>query len=58
MADTNSSSTVIVAIVAIIVILALGFLLYRSFPMGNNTSQTPGANVNVNLPGGTSSAGY
>lgn len=59
MADNDSSSgTMIVALVAIIVIVALGFLLYRGMylPAGNTSSQ---GSVDINLPtiGGNTSGG-
>jgi len=38
----------IVALVAIVVIIALGFILYRAFPAMNK-----GTDINVTLPEGT-----
>ncbi len=58
MTDAESgNSTAIVAIVAIIVILAVGFFLYRAFPM--TPADNDGTSIDVNLPvgGGTASTG-
>lgn len=54
MAENDSSaSTMIVALVAILVIIALGFILYRSLPgMTNN-----GTDINVTIPEGTTAGG-
>lgn len=52
MADTDSSSsTMIVALVAILVIVALGFLLYKQMP-ASGTNTNPGTNIDVTLPAG------
>lgn len=49
MADNDSSSsTMIVALIAIVVIVALGFILYRGLP-GSGTQGT-GTNVQLNVP--------
>jgi hypothetical protein len=48
--NTNNASTMIVALVAILVIVAVGFMLYRGMPATNTTGTTPAANVDVNLP--------
>lgn len=48
MADNDSGSSVIVAIVAIIVIVAVGFIALRMFPMNGN-----GGEINVELPSTT-----
>ncbi|HVW66361.1 MAG TPA: hypothetical protein VHA78_01360 [Candidatus Peribacteraceae bacterium] len=50
MADHDSStSTMIVALVAIVVIIALGFILYRGMPRGSTTPGT-GTDVQLNVP--------
>ncbi len=56
MADSNSSSTMIVALVAILVIVALGFLLYKQLPMGTTPADNNGINVDVDLPGNSASS--
>lgn len=48
MADNDSGSSVIVAIVAIIVIVAIGFIALQMFPMDNG-----GGQINVELPAGS-----
>jgi hypothetical protein len=59
MAENDSSSTtMIVALVAILVIVALGFLLFRQTPAGGSTTNTPGANIDVSLPGGSAGTNY
>lgn len=47
----NNSSTMMVALVAIIVIIALGFVLLRVIPGTEDTGSD--SNINVDLPDGT-----
>ena len=56
MAENDSSSTMIVAIIAILVIVALGFILFRVLP-GTNGGGASDINVEVPLPDGTSGGG-
>ncbi|UPA22013.1 hypothetical protein K8942_03010 [Candidatus Peribacteria bacterium] len=50
--NESSSSTMIVALVAILVIVALGFLLYKQLPNAGAPASNSGIDVDVDLPGG------
>ena len=48
MSDEGSGMTAIVAIIAIIVILGLGYLVFQNFVANDNSGET----INIDLPGG------
>lgn len=51
MADTDSGMTAIVAIIAIVIILGVGFLIFRNMA-GTGGSTNSGPSINVDLPTG------
>lgn len=54
MADSDSGSSMMVALVAIVVIIALGFIVLQVIP-GNNTGGN--GQINVDLPSATGGTG-
>lgn len=54
MEDNSGSSTMIVALIAILVIVVVGFVAIRMFPSMMGTDN--GSSINVELPTGGSSA--
>ncbi len=55
MSDNSSASSMIVALVAIVIIVAIGFLVYKQLPMSNNQ---PGTNIDITIPGTSSTGNY
>lgn len=50
--DTDSSATtVIVAVLAIVLLMGFALFMFRVFPFGNVPANTDGGSINVNVDG-------